>query len=118
MGAEPQAHTPVTAEHVAASASRLWGPRIQFAVHTQKDTAVGRGDIVTAFWPGNQQVTWVIWPHKQSTVLLPVPINDEDIQHLDALNRAWDPPRTPTTSDALRLIRDTLTVLDVLEPVR
>ena len=73
---------------------------------------------LTAFWSGRRQITWVIRPHKQSSVLLPKLSNDEDMLRLDALNRVWSPPRTPTTSDALRLIRDTLTVLDVLEPVR
>lgn len=118
MGAEPQAHTPVTAEHVAAAANRLWGPRIEFVAYVQKCTVLGLSDIVTAFWSGRRQITWVIRPHKQSSVLLPKLSNDEDMLRLDALNRAWDPPRTPTTSDALRLIKDTLIVLEALEPVR
>jgi hypothetical protein len=110
---------PVTAEHVAAAANRLWGPRIEFQAYVQKCTVLGLGDIVTACWLDRQHiVTWLIRPHKQSSVLLPRLSTDEDMLRLDALNRAWDQPRTPTVSDALRLIKDTLIVLEALEHVR
>lgn len=111
MAAEPEAHAPITAAKVAVAARRIW-PEIDFYVHTDKYTVLGRGDIVTALLSDRRQVTWFIRPHRQSSVLIEaINILEVDAISLDALNREWNPQRTPTIADAMRLIKDTLAVL-------
>lgn len=112
MAAEPKAQAPITAVKVAVAARQIW-PEIDFYVCTA-DTVLGRGDIVTALLSDRRQVTWFIRPHRQSSVLIEaINILEVDAISLDALNREWNPQRTPTIADAMRLIKDTLAVLSV-----